>query len=299
LPMRHQTAGQAYEKLDLVDQHWVLRGEVEVPPEAEGVSLVPAVDKSVRILKLLNGYPAGLTLAEIVRATGVTKSHGHGILRTLCDHDWLLFDAASKRYRLYVGIARDLSGALDEELPMRELLPTLDLLSEEAGTSCVLSKPLPDGGFLVVDKRSASNNVEISYPMGFRLPADASAHMRANLAWRSGAEVDRQLARITFHKHTAETIVGEAAVRAELEETRQRGYARSVGEFTEGVMAVALPVFNRKGEVAFTLDCVGTVPSMLPREAAIAGALQRAVGRLHQRLGSQLPAGYPPAASRG
>ena len=181
---------------------------------------------------------------------------------------------------------------------MRELLPTLDLLSEEAGTSCVLSKPLPDGGYLVVDKRSSSQNVEISYPMGFRLPPDASAHMRANLAWRSPDEIQHQLARITFHKHTADTIVGSAAVRAELDATRKRGYARSVGEFTEGVMALALPVFNRKGEVAFLLDCVGTVPSILPREIAIAAALQKAVGRLHQRLGSLLPQGYP-AASGG
>lgn len=283
---------EPYERLTSVDDHWVLEAVRQASVQDEQV-LVPAVDKAVRIMALINRNEAGLTLAEIARETQTTKSHCHGILKTLCHHNWLVFIEASKRYRLHIGLIRDLSGVLKEEISFAHMRPVLERLSEAVGSSCVLSKPLPDGTFLVVDKVSDRQSIEISYPMGYRLPADAPAHMRANLAWRPDSEIDAWFIREKPKRYTAHTVIRANEARAEVQATRRRGYARSNGEFTDGLMAIAMPVFDQAGQVAFICDCVGTVPIMEEKEAKVFKEMTLAVDGLHRLIGSRVPSDFP------
>lgn len=286
------SGGHPYERLTSVDDHWVLEA-LNQEPSSDTPGLVPAVDKGVRIMALLNRHEGGLTLAEISKETQTTKSHCHGILKTLCHHDWLVFVEASKRYRLHIGVMRDLSSVLNEEISFVHMRPILERLSEAVGSACVLSKPLPDGCFLVVDKVSAARTIEISYPVGYRLPADATAHMRANLAWRSQPEIDAWFEREQPKRYTVHTITRPAEARAEIQATRQRGYARSNGEFTDGLMAIAMPVFDQAGKITFICDCVGTVPIMEEKEPKIFKEMTLAVDELHRLIGSRVPPDFP------
>lgn len=293
-----ETTEQLYERLKPVDDHWMLEALPGSEPQREAGPIVPAVDKAIRVMTLLNRTDSGLSLAEIARETDTTKSHCHGILKTLCRHDWLIFDAISKRYRLHAGVMRDLSSALRAQLSVEAMRPVLEQLSGMAGSASVLSRPMDDGSFLVIDKVSASRNVEISYPTGYRLPPDATAHMRANLAWRTEHEIDDWFRRETIKRYTASTIVDPAAARAELVATRRRGYARSIEEFTEGVMAVAMPVFDSAGQIAYICDCVGTSAVMKANEERIAAAMIGAVAELHRLFGSFVPPDFPRPIAR-
>ncbi|SKA34273.1 IclR family transcriptional regulator [Consotaella salsifontis] len=283
---------QRYERLTPMDDHWVLEAIPDVAERRQS-ALVPAVDKTIRIMKLLNGADNGLGLAEIAKETETTKSHCHGILKTLCHHGWLSFDEITKRYTLHIGLMRDLSSALRNEISVGHIRPTLERLSKLVGTACVLSRPIPDGGFLVVDQVSAKQSVEISYPLGYRLPPDATAHMRASLAWRSEFEVDAWFRREKLKRYTAQTIVKTHEARAEIRATRERGYARSINEFTEGVMAVAMPVFDQAGQIAYICDCVGTIAVMEGKEDLIVTSMTRAVDELHTLFGSRIPPDFP------
>lgn len=49
---------------------------------------------------------------------------------------------------------------------------------------------------------------------------------------------------------TAETVIDPGAIAALLEQTRQRGYAISIGESDQGVSSISAPVTNAQGEVA-------------------------------------------------
>lgn len=282
-----------YERLSPVDDHWVLQavGQVAAPQDAQ--ALVPAVDKAVRIMALVNRFPVGLSLAEIAKETQTTKSHCHGILKTLCHHDWLSFDETSKRYRLHIGVIRDLNGVLKDEISLANMRPVLERMAEAIGSACLLSKPLPDRSFLVVDKVSVIRTVEISYPMGYRLPPDATAHLRANLAWRPEAEIEAWFKQEKLKRYTVHTVTQPSEARDEIYETRRRGYARSISEFTDGLMAIAMPVFDPSGEVAFICDCVGTVPIMEEKESKVFKEMTLAVDELHRLIGSRVPPDFP------
>ena len=79
------------------------------PESADGSDKgeVPAVRKTVAIIRYLNGRaPAGATLRETAGDLEITNSHCHNILRTLIRHNWVGYDALSRRYRLAAGPVR-------------------------------------------------------------------------------------------------------------------------------------------------------------------------------------------------
>ncbi len=84
--------------------------------------------------------------------------------------------------------------------------------------------------------------MEVSLPIGHRYPRDAPAHTRAYLAWQPQEKIEAWMRDWRTIAYSPLTILTPEALLAEIEATRRRGYARSVGEFTDGLMGLALPV---------------------------------------------------------
>ncbi|WP_161555906.1 IclR family transcriptional regulator [Mangrovicoccus ximenensis] len=257
---------------------------------------MPALQKGIRLLRCLNAAQSPLTLAELAQRLDISKSHCHGLLKTLTHFDWLRFDQTSHTYELHHGIGRDLSSMMQQRLDHSAIRPFMEEFTLRAGVSCVLSEPLADHSFLVLDQISAADDLRISYPSGYRLPPDATAHMRAYLGWQREYEIDSWFSIATLKSYTASTATGANDARMAIRATRERGYARSVGEFTDGIMAMALPIFGTDGRVRFIFDCVGRTETVAPREEQIARALVDCVTRIHDLFGSILPPDFPRAS---
>ena len=224
-----------------------------------------------------------------------TRSHCHAILKTLVAQGWLAYDDRLKTYRLQTGILRDTSSILTTTNQLNLVRPILSRLAHEVGIPVVLSQPLVDGSFLTIDKFSTPHVVEVSFPVGFRAPRDAAAQMRANLAWRSKAEIERSLMDWEPKHYTDRSPLDRDTLRREIAATRRRGYARNVGEFTEGLMALALPIFDREGQPFLIFNCASLISIMASRERKVASAMLTAAREIHDALGSAVPADFPDA----
>jgi DNA-binding IclR family transcriptional regulator len=251
---------------------------------------VPAVLRAVVLLRAINARGhAGATLPDLSSVLGMTRSHCHNILRTLVAERWLTYETTSRTYRLAPGLAADVSSALVPVEVLPEIRPTLFALAREVEFPVLLSRPEPDGTFVVVDKVDGLSFLEVSAQVGQRFPPGAPAQSRARLAWlpapRRAAEVARWLALL------GPLSGGWTARRleAELKATRSRGYARSRGEFFEGVMGLGLPIFGPDGEVALVLQCTGLIRSLEPQEGRVARAMWSAVERMHAATGGRRP----------
>lgn len=286
---------QQFERLEEAEGHHLLKGQVQDTAAAQDVALVPALQKGIRLLRCLNAENRPLTLAELAQRLGISKSHCHGLLKTLTYFDWLRFNPVAHTYELNHGISRDLSSLMRQQLGQSALRPFMEEFTTRTGVSCVLSEPLADHSFLVLDQVSATNDIEISYPSGYRLPPDATAHMRAYLAWQREFEIDSWFSITSLKSYTEATQAGANDARMAIRETRARGYALSVGEFTEGIMAMALPIFGQDGRVRYIFDCVGRVESLAARERVVADVLLNCVTRIHDLFGSPLPPDFPRA----
>ncbi|UYQ70906.1 IclR family transcriptional regulator [Pelagibacterium flavum] len=277
-----------YEELRNHGQRWTLD---DTEPTAR--SLVPAVHKAIQILSFINQQPRAVTLSAIIENTGITKSHCFSILRTLVHHGWLHFNPDLKTYELGTGILRDVSSITLEASPFFVANSIVQDLPLKTDTSCILSEPHPDGGFVVVGKANAPGKLEISYPVGHHYPRDTSAHMKALLSWVEVSEVEAWLADWTPVSYTSQSATSMQEVWRQLELTRERGYALSIDEFTVGISAIALPIFDFSGQVVYILDCVGLTPDITQRQDTVAEALIEAVGEIHRAIGGLPPAGFP------
>lgn len=176
---------------------------------------------------------------------------------------------------------------------MIDIRRALGQLAERARMPCVLSQPLADDTFVVVDKFNIPDVMEVSFPIGHRFSRNACAQMRAYLAWQSQERIERWFEGWQPVCYTERTLVDADQIRTEIKATRERGYARSIGEFTEGLMVIALPIFNRDGEVAFVFNCSSFIPVIEKCELAVAREMVRTMTEIHRSLGARTPPDLP------
>lgn len=281
--------------MQYADDHWQLapqKGGVE-PRKSPG--LVPALENAIAIIECLNqNAPNDMTLSELASELGISKSHCHSILKTLTYFGWLQLHERAKSYTLHSGILSSAHSLLSS--PVLSLIRShLSALSERLGIPLVLTQPLTDDSFVVIDKFNARNALEVSFPIGHRFPRDACGQMRAFLAWQSREKLDEWMGKWTPVRYASATILDPVRIVEEVEATARRGYARSIGEFTEGIMALALPIFGREGEVSYVFNCSLRIDDMMPREAEIGAAMLAAANDIHRVTLPRLPAGFPAA----
>ncbi|MCB4919546.1 helix-turn-helix domain-containing protein [Brucella intermedia] len=285
------STSRAPEELSHDGSHWIVTANPGGRRKL-GLGLVPALDKAIAVIEYLNWQPSDqTTLANISSALEITKSHCHSILKTLQDHGWLRFDERAKTYTLHPGLLGSVSKLL--AVPTIEIIRTeISALVSAFHLPCVVSQPMPDHTFMLVDKIHDPMRMEVSLPIGFRYPRDASAQMRAYLAWMPEEKIRDWFEDWVPVQYTTSSLMTEIDVFAELKATRLRGYARSCSEFTDGLMALALPIFGKNGDVEFIINCPAPMEVMSALEDDVATAMRRAVQHIHQQTLARLPCDF-------
>lgn len=91
--------------------------------------------------------------------------------------------------------------------------------------------------------------------VGDRAPLWAGAGGKALLAFLGEEATSRELEKA--HPITSTTIFNPDNLRKNLAEIRTLGYAISWGEREEGILSIAIPIFNRRGEILFSFSLAG------------------------------------------
>lgn len=291
--MTEQKTKSSGAELQFIGDHWMLAPRAAEEPSKPMLGLVPALENAVIILNFLNRIaPQEASLVEVVTAIGISKTHCHSILKTLCYFEWLKFDTRLKTYKLHPGIFTSASSLLNSPA-MDSVRRHLSLLVHKVDIPCLLTQQMNDGRFIVVDKFNGPTSMELSFPIGHQFPRDACAQMRASLAWQAPERLDAWLANWTPTRYTALSPMTEEAIRAGIEATRKQGFAVSKGEFTDGIMAIALPVFDRDGEVAYVFNCSFMIDSFLRVEKDVATHMIATVRDIHRETLARPPMTWP------
>lgn len=257
-------------------------------------SWVPAVAKAIAIIRHLNERPsAGATLPQISDGLEITRSHCHNILRTLVAHGWIEYDNLTRVYRLATGIAADSASALHSRTHLAAIRPLVDQLAVETGFPCTLCEPIADGSFLIVHTTAEADPFVLHAPVGYRFPPGTAAMFKARVAWLSGPELELMLRQWTPTPHSRSTIIDKPTMRDDLLRSRTRGYARSAGEYIEGFTTLALPLFNREGEVIFVIGIAGLEDQLDAQESRVVKTMARMTSQIHRMLDGRPPVDYP------
>jgi IclR family acetate operon transcriptional repressor len=171
---------------------------------------------------------------------GVHKTTASRLLATLAASGLLERDTATRCYRLGARLV-SFAGAAVSRLPVvSQARPELEQLSSATAETANLA--ILDGSYVVyVDQVTPSHAVVMASWVGRRSPAHASSSGKALLAFGDGDVRERVLSR-PLERLTDRTVTDPDRLRSVLEETRRRGYARSVGELEDGLITMAAPV---------------------------------------------------------
>jgi len=275
---------------------WLLTAQDDdLHPQLPAPGLVPAVENAVGIVNFINRAPGHMaSLTEILTALSISKSHCHSILKTLTYFGWLKFDPRTKAYHLNSGLLASASSLLGSPV-LDTIRHELQQLVRRTEIPAVLTQPQVDDTFIVIDKFNGAQSMEVSFPIGHHFPRDATANMRAYLAWQPESVVDRWMKNWRPVRYTSATLMTEEDMRAEIVATRKRGYARSVGELTEGLMALGMPIFDRQGEVIYIFTCSGLLSALAPREEQLAREIVRTAISINRALLARVPGDFPTA----
>lgn len=91
--------------------------------------------------------------------------------------------------------------------------------------------------------------------VGDRMPLWAGAGGKSMLAFMGSEAIEREISKA--YQITPTTIFKHDELRKSLEETRDQEYSISHGDREEGIISVAVPIFNRRGEISFSLSIAG------------------------------------------
>jgi IclR family transcriptional regulator, acetate operon repressor len=247
-----------------------------------------SVERALAVLRCFEQAERSLGVSEIAAATGLTVSTAHRLTRALCAGGLLMQDPRSERYQLGPMVVV-LGRRAEEQLGYARVLPALESLAEATGESVNLGiRSGPE--VLVVLAVPSPQPLRFDQLAGSRVPIHTSAMGKCLLAFAPpapgvGVDVLSGLPRLA--RYTDRTITRRDRLAAELQRTRDRGWALNDEERNAGVRAVAAPVLAAAGSAVAAVAVQG--PAMrLPddRLASVASeivATSEAVGPLLAR----------------
>lgn len=213
--------------------------------------LLGGLSRGLAVIEAFDHGRPRASIAEIARATGLTRASARRCLLTLVALGYAESDG--RGFRLTPRVLR-LGGAWLSSASLPELLqPQLEAVREATGESC--SAAILDGAEVVYVARASTRRImSVSLSVGSRLPAHCTALGRALLSALPEGSMEQLLAGLTPEALTAHTRTTRPAIRAAVAEARARGYALVEEELELGLRSLAVPVRDQRGRCVAAMN---------------------------------------------
>lgn len=271
-------------------------GDPSAGGAAEKADSVAAVGKVFTILAAL-GDRREIGISELSQQLGMSKTTVHRFLQTLKTLGYVAQEGETDRYRLTIRLFELGSKALESVDLVREAdleMRRIGQLTREA----VHLGAFDEDAIIYIHKIDADYGLRMQSRIGRRNPLYSTAIGKVLLAWMSPDEARAVLAGIEFRKSTAKTLSSADAVMSILPHVRQQGYGEDNEEQEDGLMCLAVPVFDRFGRVIAGLSI--SFPTMrcgADTKAHYIALLTESGRAISERLGHRPEAaGIQPAA---
>jgi DNA-binding IclR family transcriptional regulator len=250
---------------------------------------VPAVASSVRIIeRIAADWPEPVSPRVLVSDLNINRSTCYNILGTLQNAGWVR--PLSERGGWTLGPRLLTLTGVTNDMALAIVRGELDQLSRRLGFVVFAAEPDGSGGYVVVACGDHRRGIRVTVGVGEHFPFSAPALMYAFHSWSDPAAFSQEMVRLGVTAFTANTLTKPAAVLAEAETTRGRGFSASLQQYDLAQSAVAAPVFNRHGEVAMALCALAFSSELHQDNAAAVGRLVAEGGlRVTDRLGGRAP----------
>jgi IclR family transcriptional regulator, acetate operon repressor len=203
-------------------------------------------------------HPA--SLAELSVNVGVPKPTMHRWLGALEVAGLIQRTLDGRRYELAPRAAQLAFSILSNHPAGVVRHEILRRVVQEIGEACNLT--VLDGTQVTyLDRVESKWPLRVTFQQGSKVPAYCSASGKLFLALMQPAKRNLVLSEMTFERMTDNTVTDRGKLVCELSDIRRDGYALDREEYLDGLICLAVPVFQRKGRAH---SCVAALAIQAP-----------------------------------
>jgi len=233
-------------------------------------SRVQSVDRAVLLLRAVaDAGSGGAATVELGDVCGLNRATAWRILSTLESHGLVVSDRSSGHWTLGPGLV-DIARSAGSEVVLRDVHVVLEHVALQTGETAALAVAR-NGALTYVDEVAPDVIVAASWS-GQPVSLHATSTGKVLLAWSTPEELARLMPR-RLKRYTDTTITDRAGLLADLDLTRERGYATCHGEFDVSAWGVSAPVLDRTGRLLAVLSIWGPPPRVTAGRLPALGAI--------------------------
>jgi IclR family pca regulon transcriptional regulator len=223
---------------------------------------VLSLARGLRVIEAFDGHPQGLSIADISRATELSRAAVRRLLITLELLGYI--ESNGRKYRLRHRVLHLGTSYLSSNSLATVSLPAVQKITDELGESssvCVL-----DGDeVLCIAGAVRRGLMSLDVSTGRRLPVHCTAAGRVLLAALADELLPAHLERIELKALTVKTIVSREVLTRDISRVREQGFSIIDEELETGIRAIAVPVVSKEGHIAGSLG-VGALAARVSLE---------------------------------
>jgi IclR family pca regulon transcriptional regulator len=215
-------------------------------------SFVTAFARGLTVIEAFAGSGEALGLSEIAARSGVDRAVARRSLLTLIELGYAVSD--KKSYRLTPRILRLGYAYLSQSGMDGRLQPFVDAVAAKIGASCSVS--VLDGLETVGVAHAPSPVHKMGFLLkpGTRMPAYVMTSGRVLLAAKSDDDAIALLRKMDRKPFTKATRTSLGALMDSIRKVREAGFATIEEELEAGLLSIATPIRNRRGNTVASLN---------------------------------------------
>lgn len=202
-----------------------------------------SLEKGLRVLSLFDTENRSFTQTEISRILSMNMTTTYRFVNTLVELNYLEKDAKTKEVRLGIRSLALCTNMMQSSDELRLIKKLVDEVHNRYNITIDVAFAV-DNSFMRAYQREAKETLTYHLPAVARNSLHNTSIGKAYLSTLSEGSLKRMVDGISFTAKTEKTITDKEQLLAEIEETRQRGYAVSVEEYLPGLITIGAPLIN-------------------------------------------------------
>lgn len=261
------------------------RGRPKSFDNKAGQTTIQSLDRALDVLDALAGAE-GLTLTDLAGRLGQSPATMYRVLSTLEARSFVEVDPVAQTWHIGAMAFRLGSAFLRRSGLAERSRPVMRALMQATGETANLGIER-DGKVMFIGQVETHETIRAFFAPGTLSPMHASGIGKALLSRYSDDRLADFLRARPLERFTPMTIVSASALRAELAQIRDRGWAVDDEEKAAGMRCVAAPITDIYGEAVAGISVSGPTQRMDRSRLDRIGALvSAAAAEVSQGLGS-------------
>ncbi len=230
--------------------------------------------KSFAVMEAIATAGRSLRVAELVALLDVPKPTMHRIVRQLDQEGLLLKEPRSRGYGPGPRLCNFAINIMQTAMRSAPQHAVLAKLSATTGETCNFGM-MSGNAAVYLDRIEAAWPFGLKFEPGSRVPLHCTSMGKLFLAHLAKRRREQLINGSPLYRYTKNTIIDPERLEEQFTEIRKRGYSIDDQEFLDGVICLAVPVHDQKGQVCAAIaisapqarmtiaDAQGHIPEML------------------------------------